>query len=178
MAQPAPAASSPTPKEHDLRLLLRRAAAAESGPDPEATGTAALARVEQRRADPGVAAERLDEVGRLAELTTDKDWNPPPSVPARIVAALRYFLQHSEEAAAAGSFAVSELLARDLRRELEGFEQFRTERVRLARRHRRDASQRERALAARRRQIRARIQSRSFRDRHGWLGRFRGRLSR
>ena len=178
MAQPAPAASSPTPREHELRLLLRRAAASETGPDPEPIGGAALARVEQRRGQDQAPAGPLDEVSLLAELVTDKDWNAPPTVPPRIVAALQYFLQHSEDARDAEAFAVSRLLTRDLRRELEGFEEFRAARERLAQRRYSDAAQREQALAVRRRRIRARIQSRRFLDESGWLGRFRGLLSR
>jgi hypothetical protein len=178
MAQPASAASSPSPRDRDLRLLLRRAAAAEDGADAEAVGQAALARVEQLRGRTDAAPERLDEIARLAQLVTDKAWTPPPTVPRRVAAALQYFLQHSEGAAAAEAFAVSELLMQDLRRELEGFEEFRSERERLARRRFAEAGQREQALARRRRRIRARIQSRRFRDEHGWLGRFGGVISR
>ena len=178
MAQPTPAASSPTPQERDLRLLLRRAAVSETGADPEAIGSAALARVEQWRGPAQAPAERLDEVALLAELVTDKDWHAPPTVTPRVVAALQYFLQHSEDVLNAQAFALSKLLARDLRRELEGFEAFRAERERLARRRYADAAQREQALARRCRRIRARIQSRRFRDESGWLGRFRGLLSR
>jgi len=178
MAQPAPAASSPTARERDLRLLLRRAAASETGPDPEAIGSAALARVEQRRGQAQAPAQRLDEVSQLADLVTDKDWIAPPTVPPCIAAALQYFLQQSEDALDAEAFAVSELLTQDLRRELEGFEEFRAERERLEQRRFPDAAQREQALAHRRRRIRARIQSRRFGDASGWLGRLRGLLSR
>ena len=143
-------------------VVLRRAAS--DGADAASVVSSARAAVERLR--PSLPAADLAEVGRLADLVSDKDWVMPPSATPRVVTALQHF-------ADTGAMDLVELIGGDLRRELDGYARFGAARERLRTRRFGDAAAREQRLARLRRRLRARIQTGRYRDQHGWLAALR-----
>ncbi len=143
-----------------LSVVLRRAASDGAGPDAASVVSSARAAVERLR--PSLPAADLAEVGRLADLVSDKDWVVPPSATPRVVSALQHF-------ADTGAMDLVEMIRGGLRHELDGYERFAAARERLRTRRFGDAGAREQRLAHLRRRLRARIQTGRYRDEHGWL---------
>ena len=163
---------SPSVSRQDLRRLLASAVHAEPAGPLEPVLSAALSRVEKLRAAPECALSdtRLDEIERLAALVADKDWIAPPSVAPRVRLALTQFVDGSSDLdgrSPPDTANLSQVLAEELRHELQGFADFCASRERLRSRRFADGRQRERRLLLRRRQIRARIQGRRWRHASG-----------
>lgn len=134
-----------------LRKTLVDAAVAAAEIEPERLVERALARA---RVDGDAQAERL------GELFADPDWVTPPSARRRIAGALAYFGTPEclpEAARAVPEAALIDFVADGLDAELEAWESFR--RYRDGLRTRRE-EERERKLYARRRKLRAELQSR------------------
>jgi hypothetical protein len=155
-------------RRQGLRSLLRRAGAEPAARDPEGIIDSALAFVGKLRAqpDPPLGPQRLDEVTSLAGLVADEDWQAPPSLKPRVLVALSHFADGCDDGSGARpeqAADLTELLAEDLREELDGFREFTRQRAKLQRRRLGNSQHRQDLLVQRRRQIRARIQGQRWR---------------
>jgi uncharacterized membrane protein YkvA (DUF1232 family) len=131
-------------------------------------------------------ARSLERLELMADMLEDKDWVLPGSVGPRIRAVLRYVVNPGglvPDANPTFGFlddaVLIEILAQDLRHELEGYRDFCHFREGLLRRRSgaSDDSGSEHALVLRRKRLRARIQGRQYRDadrRKGRWGILRG----
>jgi hypothetical protein len=155
-------------RDEELRLVLRRAAARDESVDLEPLVSSARAQLEDLST--AIGAERLHEVEQLCALVSDKDWIAPPSVAPRVAEALGHLISDCSDGELSDeATALTQILARDLQRELEGYAQFCEDRDGLSQKRFAAGETRERWLARRRRTLRARIQDR----RSGWRAWFR-----
>lgn len=157
-----------------LKRILRRASAAAKRESEEKIVAGALEMAEQvRKANPpAYVVQRVDKLETIVAMARDADWALPRSVKTKVLTALAYFTNPTDlipDPVPGLGFLddaiMIELVARDLRHEIKGYNDFR--------RFRESAEQRpwttvgraalERRLADRRRQIRAKIQERAAR---------------
>jgi uncharacterized membrane protein YkvA (DUF1232 family) len=158
-----------------LRDHLRRAAALpRSEGDAELLGAAReRLLVAQEECSLEFIAQSLRRLETMTEMLEDKDWPLPGSVGPRILAVLRYLVNPSglvPDVHPTFGFmddaVLIEILAQDIRHELDGYRDFCRFREGLQRRRNgaSDDPGSEHALVRRRKRLRARIQGRQYRD--------------
>jgi hypothetical protein len=148
-----------------LRNLLRKSAEAAAERSPEDLSETALKLVEQVRGGdpPDYVRERLEVLETVARMATDEDWPFPASVRDRVRMALAYFADPedaiSDEVPVLGFLddaIVIDLIAQEMRYEIQGYRDFCRFRAQASRRGGRVEDQ----LHQRRKRIRAWIQAR------------------
>jgi uncharacterized membrane protein YkvA (DUF1232 family) len=124
--------------------------------------------------------ERTEILEAMVEMVRDKDWVLPGSVRPRAVTALAYFVEPvdliPDQVPGFGFLddaIMIELMAQDLRHELDGYHDFCEFRNRARKSRRSTARELEVRLTAKRKQLRGRIQGRQDRDRTRSNRRFR-----
>ena len=151
---------------HLKRLLSRAAAAAELS--TEDIVRAALEMVEAARSvrPPDYVLARLETLEDIAALLEDEDWRLPESVRKQVCNALGYFVNPSDlipdNVPGLGFLddaIMIELVARDFKDEIKGYQSFRRHRARLERR-KAEPGRTRRLLEQKRREIRRKIQDR------------------
>jgi uncharacterized membrane protein YkvA (DUF1232 family) len=161
-----------------LREALRRVHDAMRGRDEQTILDDARKLVSDVRAEavPGYVRERVEQLESIAAMLGDPDWPLPQSVRPRVMAALAYFLDpqdlipdHTPALGFLDDAIMIELIARELKHELDGH--------RDLRRYREGRSERSPdELIARRKQLRARVQTRRAQDEERTPGKHRFRL--
>jgi uncharacterized membrane protein YkvA (DUF1232 family) len=154
-----------------LRGVMRRAIKAAEGRSEEEILQAALSnarRVREARA-PGYVISRIELLEDLVAMVRDKDWVLPGSVRPRVLTALAYFLDpldlipdHVPGLGFLDDAIMIELMAQELRHEVEGYQDFR--RFRDKEQSRRSTQPIEIRLNSKRKALRARIQHRRAKD--------------
>jgi uncharacterized membrane protein YkvA (DUF1232 family) len=159
--------------ERDLKHFRRVMAKAIDVANPEKereVTAAAVALLEQARAaePPDYVRERLDRLERIVQMSYDDAWRIPDAVKRRVLAALSYLTEpediipdHVPGLGFLDDAIMIELVSRELKHELDAYEEFREFRLREEERfHRQGAISRDRALAEKRKSLRARIAKR------------------
>jgi uncharacterized membrane protein YkvA (DUF1232 family) len=160
--------------ERDLKHFRRVMAKAidVANPDKEKEITAAaVALIEKARAaePPDYVRERLDRLERIVAMSYDDEWKIPEVVRRRVLAALSYLTEHDDiipDSVPGLGFLddaiMIELVSHELRHELEAYVTFCDFRLREDKRvfHQQGRITRDRAIAKKRKELRARIASR------------------
>ena len=160
--------------ERDLKHFRRIMAKAIDVANPEQEReitAAAVALIEKARAadPPDYVRERLDRLESIVHMSYDAEWKIPESVKRRVLATLSYFMEpndiipdHVPGLGFLDDAIMIELASHELRHELEAYADFQTFRSREDRRvyHPQGQITRDRALAKKRKELRARITGR------------------
>jgi len=160
-------------EESDLkhfRLIMRDARKAAAGAAPEDIVAAAeelLSRIDASSA-PTFVAERLDRLRLLIEMLSDIDWRLPHKEARRVLNALAYFTEPEDlipdnipGIGYLDDAIMIELVVRELRHEIEAYEDFRRFRERVrAQKGRRAGVSREEWLENRRKELHSRMRRR------------------
>lgn len=158
-----------------LRGMLRKARAAASDTSERGIITSAEEMVGHVRAanPPAYILERLEKLEGLTGMLKDVGWSMPGPVREMALSALTYFVDPQDlipdQIPGLGFLddaIMIELVTRQLRHEIRGYEDFRRYRHAEWERpwHEQDAAARDRKIAARRKAIRARIRAREQRE--------------
>ncbi len=149
-----------------LRKILLDVAVLTEDRDAKGVAGAALAHLEVVRSE--LEPEVQARITTLAQMLEDTDWTLPPSTRRYVAGVLICFAEASQlpgaTASALGEYGpgvLSELLARSLEAEIEGYQAFRAFREKLSARRRLTSQGREERLVQKRRNLRARIQQAS-----------------
>ena len=160
--------------ERDLKHFRRVMAKAIDVANPEKEQeitTAAVALLEKARAaePPDYVRERLDRLERIVAMTYDEEWHLPEVVRRRVLATLSYLTEHDDiipDSVPGLGFLddaiMIELVSHELRHELEAYVAFCEFRVREEKSayHPQGKITRDRALAKKRKELRARVAAR------------------
>jgi uncharacterized membrane protein YkvA (DUF1232 family) len=155
-----------------LRAVLRRAtAAAKTHSEEEILGAAlATARAVEATDAPTYVTERIAVLGTMVDMVRDKDWVLPGSVRLSVLTALAYFVEPADlipDQIPGFGFLddaiMIQLMALDLRHELDGYRDFSRFRDKELRRRRSSGRPLETRLVTKRKQLRRRIQGRQNR---------------
>jgi uncharacterized membrane protein YkvA (DUF1232 family) len=160
--------------ERDLKHFRRVMAKAIDVANPEKEKeitAAAVALIEKARAaePPDYVRERLDRLERIVAMSYDEEWRVPDVVRRRVLAALSYLTEPDDiipDSVPGLGFLddaiMIELVSHELRHELEAYVAFREFRLREEKSvfHPQGRITRDRALAKKRKELRARIASR------------------
>jgi uncharacterized membrane protein YkvA (DUF1232 family) len=173
--------------ERDLKHFRRVMAKAIDVANPEKeqeVTAAAMALVEKARSaePPDYVRERLDRLERIVAMSYDDEWRIPDAMKRRVLGALSYLTEHDDiipDSVPGLGFLddaiMIELVTHELRHELDGYKDFCDFRVKEDKRvfHPQGRITRDRAVARRQRDLRARI---AQREKHATEGRRRFRL--
>jgi uncharacterized membrane protein YkvA (DUF1232 family) len=157
--------------ERDLKHFRRVMAKAIDVANPEKekeVTEAAMALIETARAadPPDYVRERLGRLERIVAMSYDDEWRIPEAVKRRVLGALSYLTEHDDiipDSVPGLGFLddaiMIELVSHELRHELDAYESFCDFRNREDRRvfHPQGRLSRDKAVAAKRRDLRARI---------------------
>lgn len=159
--------------ERDLKHFRRVMAKAIDVANPEkereiTTAAAELIRRAREVEPPDYVRARLDRLEQIVAMSYDDEWKIPEVVKRRILAALSYLTEpediipdHVPGLGFLDDAIMIELVSHELRHELEGYAAFGAFRQRETTRfHKQGAISRDRVVAAKRKQLRARIAKR------------------
>ncbi|MFI5315462.1 MAG: DUF1232 domain-containing protein [Myxococcota bacterium] len=160
--------------ERDLKHFRRVMAKAIDVANPEKEREiteAAVALIEKARAaePPDYVRERLDRLGRIVAMSYDSEWRIPEVVKRRVLATLSYLTEPDDiipDSVPGLGFLddaiMIELVSHELRHELDGYTDFCEFRLREEKRvyHPQGRITRDRALAKKRKELRARVTGR------------------
>ena len=175
-------------EETDLeyfRSIIRRAGTSASKASEEEVVANAEAMInEVKAADlPAFAAQRIDRVGSLIEMLRDDEWNLGGSERGNVVTALAYFAEPKDvipdDVPVLGYIddaIMIELIMRELKHEIEAFDDFRRYQREEASRNSDPNLTREDWLAAKRRELHQRMRRRRNSRSPRYAGRTRVRL--
>jgi len=164
-------------KDSDLkhfRLIMREARKAAAGVAPEDIVASAedLLRLIDETGAPAFVRERLDKLRLMIDMLTDIDWRLPHQEANRVLNALAYFVEPEDlipDSIPGLGFLddaiMIELVVRELKHEIEAYEDFRDFRARVRREsgHRAGVT-REQWLKNRRKELHSRIRRRRKRS--------------
>jgi len=172
--------------ERDLKHFRRVMAKAIDVANPEkerevTTAAAELLRRAREARPPDYVRERLDRLEQIVAMSYDDEWKIPDVVKRRILAALSYLTEpediipdHVPGLGFLDDAIMIELVSHELRHELEGYADFSDFRQRETTRfHKQGAISRDRVVAEKRKQLRARIAKREKAAAEGRRKRFK-----
>ncbi|HTO51763.1 MAG TPA: YkvA family protein [Myxococcota bacterium] len=153
--------------KHFRRVMAKAIDVANTEKEQEITA-AAVALIEKARAvdPPDYVRERLDRLERIVAMSYDDEWRIPEPVKRRVLAALSYLTEHDDiipDSVPGLGFLddaiMIELVSHELQHELDGYQAFCDFRQREDRRvfHPQGRITRDRAVAKKRKELRARI---------------------
>lgn len=162
--------------EQDLthfRLIMNEARKAARGLAPEDIIAAAEELLEAARssAAPGFIVERLEKLSLMIHMLTDIEWRLPHQEATRVLNALAYFAEpedlipdHIPGLGFLDDAIMIELVVRELKHEIEAYQDFRDYRKRLADKGESGAANRAGWLDARRKELQSRMRRRRRRS--------------
>ena len=157
-----------------FRLIMEEARKAARGLAPEDIIAAAEELLEAARSStaPGFIVERLDKLGLMIHMLTAIEWRLPHQEATRVLNALAYFAEpedlipdHIPGLGFLDDAIMIELVVRELKPEIEAYQDFRDYRQRLAEKGESGAANRAGWLDARRKELQARMRRRRGRSR-------------
>jgi uncharacterized membrane protein YkvA (DUF1232 family) len=160
--------------QRHFREVMRQATSSARTLREEEILSGALSKTHEVRASrpPTYVVERIEILETMVEMVRDKDWVLPGSVRPRALTALAYFVEpvdlipdHIPGFGFLDDAIMIELMASDLRHELDGYRDFCKFRDRDRKSRRSTDQTPEVRLAAKRKQLRGRIQGRQDRER-------------
>jgi uncharacterized membrane protein YkvA (DUF1232 family) len=156
-----------------FREVMRQAIVATTGRTEQEILQGALKQAREVRGarPPGYVLDRIETLEIITEMVQEKDWVVPGSVRPRVLTALAYFLDpadlipdHIPGLGFLDDAIMIELIAQELRHEIDGYRDFKRFREKEQLRRRPGDEEVEARLQARRKQLRARVQGRVTRD--------------